>query len=428
MNIRFSSDLKYLLVALLVLIGIGSFWYTQTIANRLLENERQSVELWAKALQFTSSDLFPETRQELRVLSEWLQKQPKSAGRDRFLRGLERAQTDLANASLNFVTSEIILKQRFDIPAVIVDDENNILLSRNINEKRLTGDWRSRLNLSEEPIKIPLFTLDSVQYQYLYYGNGTIVQTLRFFPLIQFALLFLVLGLAYISWSSIRNNEQSSLLVGMSREAAHQLGTPMSGLMGWVELLKAQSEDEHIQMIATELNKDIERLKQVADRFSKIGSEPELNKQRVGPHLEHVCEYFERRMPRLGKQVRFRKKIESKAQICMNKELFEWAIENLLKNALDSIERKQHGAFISLFSYQVDEYLIIDIEDSGKGIEKKNQSRVFKPGFSTKKRGWGLGLSLTKRIIQEYHRGEIRIIRSELGEGTTFRISLPLSV
>ena len=213
----------------------------------------------------------------------------------------------------------------------------------------------------------------------------------------------------------------------MAKEAAHQLGTPISSLYGWIQLMKDEYRyDETATNITNEIEKDVQRLAGVAERFGKIGSEPELKLMDIEPILEQVMVYMERRLPRLGKAVKVKKSLNAKGFVMINPDLFQWAIENLVKNAMDSLPSAQKDSFIKVSSSIEGNEILIDIEDSGIGIDIKHVRNVFRPGFSTKKRGWGLGLSLTRRIIEDYHKGSVYVLRSEHNEGTTMRVTLEL--
>jgi len=420
--------MRILLILLLVFIGLGSFIYTQYLVSRLRNKERMSVELWAKAIEYNGTPQNVDTRNELKNMANDIESQPgiPEVKKKHWVQELQRAEVDLANAALDFVASELIIKNRFEIPSIVTDSTRSILYSRNIKKSRLNQSLVDKLAKINNPIKIVVGTGSKSQKQYVYYGESATVKLLRYLPYLQFGLLAIFLGLAYYSWSGVKKTEQSNLWVGMAREAAHQLGTPISSLLGWIALLK-ESDDINTQNIVHELEQDVERLQDVADRFNKIGSEPELRVQRISSILNEVIVYMERRMPQLGKNVQIRKNLEYDVKANINKDLFQWAIENLIKNALDAIDVNQKGAYISVKTYRNEDDLIIDIEDSGKGIEKKYQKEIFKPGFSTKKRGWGLGLSLTKRIVEEYHNGKLIVAHSSPGKGTTFRITLKMN-
>lgn len=421
-----SPKMRTFLILFIVFIGIGSFIYTQFLVNRLRQKERNSVELWAKAIEYNGQPQNVDIRRELKIMQKNIDTQPyiPQSLKNMWNKKLKRAEGDLANAALDFVVPELIIKNRFEIPSLVTDSLGSILYSRNIKIKKLGPKIIKNLSEKNHPIKIIIGSGPKSQKQYVYYGESATVKMLRFLPYLQFSLLAIVLGLAYYSWSSVRESEQSNLWVGMAKEAAHQLGTPISSLMGWIALMNETNTDDDTQKIIHEFTQDVERLQNVAERFNKIGSSPELKLQRVGPILEEVVGYMERRMPQLGKNVRLEKNIESEFKLRINSDLFQWAIENLIKNALDAIDTKQKGAFVRIKSYQLENELFIEIEDSGKGIEKKKFKEIFKPGYSTKKRGWGLGLSLTKRIIEEYHKGKIYVHQSMPGKGTTFRIEM----
>ncbi len=425
-----SFRVKIFVITLLICIAIGSFAYTQYLIIKIRENERQSIELWAKAMEYTSSPQYPVTRNQLGQVMDEIQNHPLLANdtKLRWTAVLQRANSDLSNAALDFIANEFIINNRFEIPSIGVDENQNILHHRNISEQNLDTDLIDKYAALNEPIVIFVGDEDNPSsIQYFYYGESAIVQTLKLFPYIQFGLLALFLGLGYASLSSIKRNEQSSLWVGMARESAHQLGTPISSLMGWTALLKDSLKDESNLNTIHELEKDIVRLQSIAERFNKIGSEPELKQMRVGPVLANVAEYMQRRMPQLNQSGRLFSDIDMDARSEINEELFKWAIENLIKNAIDASTESQKDFYVKVTSRYESGKILIDLEDNGRGIEKKNFKEIFSPGFSTKKRGWGLGLSLARRIVEEYHKGSIYVHTSEPGKGTTFRIELPVS-
>ena len=246
---------------------------------------------------------------------------------------------------------------------------------------------------------------------------------MKYFPIVQIiiAALFIVLG--YVGFSQIKRSEQSNIWVGMAKETAHQFGTPISSLMGWLEMLKINyKEPDKVIDVVEEITNDVEKLNRITYRFSKIGSKPQMQKTVVFEELKKVTDYFERRLPQTGKSVELI--IEGNKEVCaeMNPELFEWVIENLIKNALDAIAQKT--GTIRILVSDAKKNVDIEISDSGKGIDLKRRKDVFRPGYSTKRRGWGLGLSLAKRIIEGYHNGKIYVKSSIQGEGTTFMIVL----
>ncbi|SMO58931.1 hypothetical protein SAMN06265219_105170 [Gracilimonas mengyeensis] len=424
-----SNRIKMILVFLLIFLGVGSVVYNQYLVNKILEQERASVELWTRAIEFNSQLVSEQTTDKLLSAIEQLQQIEEVP--DSIITLIEEAEA--ARSSTDFVTEEIILEDRFPIPTIVVDSSDVIIASRNVDSLRLESEQR-RSDLVEEfkslnqPIDFVIGDENRQIRQFVYYGESPTVQMLRYFPYIQIVLLGLLLGIGYTTYRSIMRSEQSNLWVGMAKEAAHQLGTPISSLYGWLQLLKDEYRyEETATNIANEIEKDIQRLRGVAERFGKIGSEPELREMNIGPILDQVMSYMERRLPRLGKAIEVRKDLQAEAKVKANPELLQWAIENLVKNAMDSLKgTEKEVSFISITSKVQDGEVVIDIEDSGCGIDIKNVKNIFRPGFSTKKRGWGLGLSLTKRIIEEYHKGHVFVLRSELEEGTTMRVSLKI--
>ena len=423
-----SNIIKVILVFLLVLFGIGTVIYNQYLVDKILKQERTSVELWAKAIEFNALPIHEQTSTKLLTATKYLRLN-KSAP-DSIIRMIEDAETALN--SQDFVTNELIVNEhdRFQIPTIVLDANDEILFYRNIDSLKLSKQ-QSRENLIKKykslnsPIKILIGDETRQLTQYVYFGESSTVSMLRFFPYIQFLLLSLLIGIGYTTYRSITRSEQSNLWVGMAKEAAHQLGTPISSLYGWIQLLRDEYRyDETANNIINEIEKDVFRLREVAERFGKIGSEPELKPMEIEPVLEQVMSYMERRLPRLGKAVEVNRSLNARASVLINQELFQWAIENLIKNAMDSLQGKEGKMYISVSSNVLADEVIIDIEDSGSGIDKKHIKDIFRPGFSTKKRGWGLGLSLTKRIIEEYHKGSVFVLKTEPGTGTTMRIIL----
>lgn len=408
------------MVGLFILLGIGSFTYNQYLIDRILTQERSGIELWAKAIEYTSNPTQEDISQNLLEASNYLRN--NTSVPDSVITMIEEAEAD--RTSQTFVTQEIVLSEvRFQVPRIIVDERGEIVFSNHVEEP-LEQDLIDEFAAMHDPIEIKLGDDQYSQTQYVYYGESPTVRYLRYFPYIQLSLLALLLGIGFISYRAIARSEQSNLWVGMTKEAAHQLGTPLSSLYGWVELLREEKDDDFTQRICNELENDISRLRGVAERFNKIGSEPELTPRKLKPILEDVIDYMEQRLPQLGKNVDVLRTIDSGVYAKVNTDIFQWALENIIKNAMDAIKSNTTKSYVSVKLQRVENEVFIDITDSGVGIEKKYHSEIFKPGYSTKKRGWGLGLSLTKRIIEEYHNGKLLIHRSELGEGTTMRIIL----
>ena len=314
-----------------------------------------------------------------------------------------------------------IIEQNENIPVIIVDDRDRYISARNFNEPKTNVEQYyekqiQRLKNTNPPIEI---ILDENTSQYIYYDNSNLLKMLEYFPYIQLSIIALFLMLVIWAISTDKRAEQDKLWAGLSKETAHQLGTPISSLMAWNEILKTKIGENDI--IISEINKDIERLKIITERFSKIGSIPELSQQNISVITEQAVNYM---LNRTSKKITYSVEDSSTEHTCLiSTPLFEWVIENLCKNAIDAMEGKEGNIDFELFNQE--DYLIIEITDSGRGIERNKFKSIFEPGYTTKQRGWGLGLSLAKRIIEEYHHGKIFVKSSELGLGTTFRIELP---
>lgn len=314
-----------------------------------------------------------------------------------------------------------IIEQNENIPVIIVDDRDRYISARNFNEPKTNVEQYyekqiQRLKNTNPPIEI---VLDENTSQYIYYDNSNLLKMLEYFPYIQLSIIALFLMLVIWAISTDKRAEQDKLWAGLSKETAHQLGTPISSLMAWNEILKTKIGENDI--IISEINKDIERLKIITERFSKIGSIPELSQQNISVITEQAVNYM---LNRTSKKITYSVEDSSTEHTCLiSTPLFEWVIENLCKNAIDAMEGKEGNIDFELFNQE--DTLIIEITDSGRGIERNKFKSIFEPGYTTKQRGWGLGLSLAKRIIEEYHNGKIFVKSSELGLGTTFRIELP---
>lgn len=372
---------KILLLLLAVAIGIGSFAYTNWLVKKMAEEERKSVELWAEATQ-----------------------RAVNAGID-------------SNEDITFLNDIIV--RNTTIPIIITDSKDEIIDSRNIkftakNKAKVLARELQQMKEENEPIVI---TISDTENQLLYYRDSILLENLKYYPVVQFAVIILFIVVAYLAFNSSRKSEQNQVWVGMSKETAHQLGTPISSLMAWVELLKMQHVDE---TLIQEFEKDTQRLQKITERFSKIGSVPELLLTDVGETIRSTIEYLKTRSSEKVKYVLDFDQ-EQRFEVPLNASLFSWVIENLCKNAIDAMN---NNGTIHLSIIDRGDHLNIDVTDTGKGIPKAYFKTVFQPGFTTKKRGWGLGLSLAKRIVENYHKGKIFLKQSEINKGTTFRIVL----
>lgn len=318
-----------------------------------------------------------------------------------------------------------ILSSNSDIPIILTDEYYRIVYAVNYDDKDILTDTAffnteiAYLKANQEPI----LAEDAFSKSYIFYKQSTLITSLEWFPYFQFAILGILLMLSYFTFSFNRQAEQERVWVGMAKETAHQLGTPLTSLLGWIQNINMMyPEDEDLQMIAEEMSTDVELLKLVADRFSKIGAVPKLGPVNIYDNLNKHLNYVQQRASRKI-TFNFPDPLEqAPLMVNINPLLFDWVVENLLKNALDASEGKgQIKARVIDGEY----FVHIDISDTGKGIPRRSFKSVFQPGYSTKKRGWGLGLSLCKRIVEKYHNGKIFVLKSVEGEGTTFRIQLP---
>lgn len=373
------SPLKIAFYLTAIIIIVGSTLFSNRLAKELAEEEQKKIELWAEAVRLLAQD--NDTNQD-------------------------------------YSLSLKIIEGNTNIPVILTDKEGNILSHANLNlskkhqEKSLAKKKDALIN-KNQCIEIKLSRKVS---QYLYYDDSNHLKQLRYFPYIQLGVMFIFLAITILAYSISQKSEQNRIWVGLSKETAHQLGTPISSLMAWVELLKIKNVDaETIQ----ELEKDTLRLKTIADRFSKIGSKPQAERCNLVPVIENAAQYIRNRCSqKISINTHFGQ-VDCYGDI--NVPLFEWVVENLCKNAVDAMGSEGR---IDIFLKEDDKQIFIDVQDTGKGISKNHFKEVFKPGFTTKKRGWGLGLSLAKRIVEEYHRGKIFVKQSELDKGTTFRIIL----
>lgn len=339
------------------------------------------------------------------------------------------AASEETSSNLNFIFEEIILRTNF--PIIQTDPESNpiawkgIEIESNDQSPAAIGKVKGMVEvMRHDSDPIPL-KYQEIMLGYLYYGDSKLIRQLQMLPYIGIAVVGLFVLISFLGFRSIQRSEQQFIWVGMSKETAHQIGTPLSSLMGWLELLKSKVGDKGTLKNLQEMEKDIERLNRVAARFSQIGSKADLKEEKIASIISDVVRYFKTRLPQGGKRVKIVENYHVNSTVALNKDLFEWVIENLLKNAIDAIEKDVGRIEINLNELKNGRHRVcIDISDNGRGIDAKRKSEVFKPGYSTKKRGWGLGLSLAKRIIDQYHGGKLTVKESKTHQGTTMRILL----
>lgn len=369
---------KQILFLTAVLIGLCSLWYTNRLVSHIEITERQKMELWAEAVRIVSS-------------------------------------ADL-DTELAFPFS--VIENNTHIPVILTNAEGEILSHKNLDSTKAENPnyLYKQLEHAKEENDSLVIRLGPQDYQLLYYRDSFLLRQLIFFPYVQLGVIILFILVSYVAFSISRKAEQNEVWNGMSKETAHQLGTPISSLLGWMELLKQTDLDPSM---IRDMQKDTSRLEKITDRFSKIGSRPAIKEANLSSILKESLEYMKNRGP---KSIEYLLDLPAKPILLkLNPTLFEWVIENLLKNATDAIQGEGR---IILHAVEIENSVIVDVEDTGKGMAKSRFRTVFKPGYTTKKRGWGLGLSLSKRIIETYHDGRIFVLSSDPKNSTIVRIIL----
>jgi signal transduction histidine kinase len=375
-------NVRSLLAFIAIVIVSGTIWYSTYLARKIEKEEKQKVEEWVAASRALLDPNNTETALPFRII-----------------------------------------QNNKDIPIIETDEHDSLTGNyQNLDSLKIAADKNylhrqlSKLRSEYAPI-IWTDPLNAKRFNKYYYGHSRLLDEVRYYPYVQLFIVSLFIIITVISLRTSYRSTQNQVWAGMAKETAHQLGTPVSSLEGWVELLKETHGSEHF---VSELEKDVTRLRLVTDRFGKIGSSPHFEQRDVVAQISSVVEYIRKRA---SNKVQFSLNNHGHQHIMTNISgpLFDWVIENLLKNALDAMEGK---GSISIGIMEHEKDILIDVTDTGKGISKQNIAKVFKPGFTTKKRGWGLGLSLSKRIIEQYHKGSLSVKHSEIGKGTTFRIVL----
>jgi signal transduction histidine kinase len=362
------------------MIGMGSLFFTNNLVSRLKAQERKNVELWAEAIKLLNL-------------------------------------TD-PNVNVDYIISSII-ENNNTVPVILTDESDSIIAGRNFDATKIKDPEYLKMQIKKikEKDKPIVINLDKGHYNLIYYKDSTILTMLIYYPYIQLGIIILFILVSYLAFSSSRKAEQNQVWVGMSKETAHQLGTPTSSLAGWIEILQHKYPEISI---TKELALDVQRLEKVTERFSRIGSKPALVKENIVQTISRTIDYLKLRS---SSKVRFITGFNNNQEVSVpvNSALFEWVIENVAKNAIDAMEGSGE---LTIKVTDTGKNAIIDISDTGKGIPKSAFKKIFNPGFTTKQRGWGLGLSLAKRIIEEYHHGKIFVRHSEVGKGSSIRIVL----
>jgi len=386
---RNSVNIKLGLFFVGLILIIGLLAYSNSIVSRLKNDNREIVKLYSEIIA-------------------------KTVNED-------------SDTNLSFVFDEIIKKVQF--PIIYSDPESKPIYARNLSE-RLTSEelQKSLASMDQQNDPIPIVYMDrdsneSIILGYLHYGDSDLIRKLQWLPYLEIGVVALFIFIGFIGFNSIRNSEKRNIWVGMARETAHQLGTPVSALMGWVDRLRTHPEES--TNVVKEMESDLKRLEQIGNRFSKMGSDSELKSISLKELVDRQSAYLKKRLPLLKKEIALTVSGIDNISIDGNEILLGWAIENVIRNGIDSIQSEKGKVDISISSDDVSG--IIQIQDSGAGILKKDWKNIFRPGFSTKERGWGLGLSLVNRIINEIHDGEIKVLHSKIGFGTCFEIRIKKS-
>ena len=375
---------KWLIFFISLLLGLGSIGYTHRLVEELREREDRQIQVLSAALDYAAT----------------------------------------TSENLTFINQEII-QQNYSFPIIMADGQGNPIDYRNIAFKNSRNQADSMQLLKKELLEMqedyPPIVLQEADIR-IYYRNSELLTNLKYYPYIQLAVILLFGLLVYVVFNQSKLSEQNRVWAGLTKETAHQLGTPIASLMAWMDYLKNSPVWDENQEIIQEMDKDVAKLRVVTERFSSIGSSPVIQPENVYEIIEEGVSYLR---PRISTKVEWEIQSDSKDLVALlNKPLFDWVIENVCKNAVDAMKGK--GVLRIVLFQDSDKFVGIDISDTGVGIEKMKFKKVFTPGFSSRKRGWGLGLTLSKRIVEGYHGGKIFVKQSELGKGTTFRILLPV--
>jgi signal transduction histidine kinase len=381
--LRNRNNWQVFLFLFAILIGVGSLIYTQFLVRSLKAEERKKVEMWAEATRLIN--------------------------------------TADSTQNLDFLLT--IIENNNTVPVILTDGFDNIIATRNIEQVKiedtgLMGVKLEKMKSDNDPI---IIDLGNGSTNRIYYKDSIILSQLMYYPFVQLGFIILFILASYLALSSSRKAEQNRVWVGMSKETAHQLGTPTTSMSGWIEILQNNYPDIPV---TKELALDVKRLEKVTERFSRIGSKPSLTQENITSLIQNSVNYLKTRS---SSKVLFvlTFSADEEINIPVNPPLFEWVIENVCKNAIDAMEGNGE---ITIRVEEAEKHAIIDISDTGKGMPKSTWKKVFNPGFTTKKRGWGLGLSLAKRIIEEYHHGKIFVKSSEIGKGTCIRIMMKTGI
>ena len=387
--VRLFGGFRGLFFIFIVGVGLSLHLYTQHIVNQLRDETRSLVLLYAQ-------------------MYAWV------------------ADAESAE-DVSFIFDHIIRRTNF--PLINTDPERVPIWWKGISvdsydrsEEAIQKVQRMVFRLDKQIDPVPVRYGDTV-LGYLYYGDSKLVQQLQWLPYLEVGIVGFFILVGFIGYANIKRSEQRHIWVGMAKETAHQLGTPLSSMMGWLEVMRSKKRLD-VRQITDEIERDLERLQKVTRRFSQIGSKPDLKQMDIRNVLREVVEYVRRRAPQLGRRVEIVESFSDVPKIALNPDLFQWAVENVMRNSLDAMDKDEGAIQVTLGFDPSKKRVFVDIRDNGKGMDSAQAKHIFRPGYSTKQRGWGLGLTLAQRIIREYHRGNLFVKETKPGEGTTIRIAL----
>ena len=390
--------IKLILLLFSLVFIVVSIFYTDSLVDEIISREKGLIEFYIDIYEYYSDPI--SNFEDISFFQEKIIPQ--------------------INFPIIITDSNDVPLEPFDTYSINVETPKNLSYQQ---KREYFNDLIKKMKETYPPIVL-VDTTNKVLQKYYFY-HSSLVDKIRMMPYLAI-IIFMIFSLTgYMAFSASRRNEESKVWVGMAKEAAHQLGTPLSSLLAWVEILRMKNQDpEYLEMIS-EIQKDLERLNIVITRFSKIGSKPDLTPQNLRLLIENVADYFEKRLPNLGRKINIVREIDRDYYCDMNIDLFSWVFENLFKNAAEAIEEKRGTIFVTI--KEKGDWIRIYVRDTGKGMSSKVKRNIFTPGFTTKKRGWGLGLSLTKKIVEDYHNGKISVRDTAINRGTTFLIELPKS-
>lgn len=405
-------QIKIILALFAFLIVLAVILYTQNLVDRMIEREKRVISFYAAVYERYVNTLVHET-------DEYADKDYEE-GYDDFFFYLDNI-TPAISFPVIMTDDKGVPFEPFANWTMNIEIDTSLTLAQ---QRRFFANYKIEMSEQYDPIIVK--SPDGKALSHFYYTHSAMVENLRFFPIFAIIIVGAFIVVGYIAFNSIRRGEETKVWVGMAKEAAHQLGTPLSSLLAWMEIVKMNKNNpEMLEVSLSEMENDIDRLNAITTRFSKIGSMPQKELTNLAHIIEKVAVYFEKRLPNIGKRIDIQRNLKESVYVEVNANLFEWVFENLFKNAAEAIEEREGQIRVSMYVIH-DKKCVVIVHDTGKGMNARQKRQAFNPGFTSKKRGWGLGLSLCKRIVEQYHNGRIYIKESGPGKGTSFALELKL--